>query len=365
MKRDGGNALNLGDLTGMLGEGLSLNHLADIELLRQARMRRRVLAVGRSLVQQMVEVMAPPEEAAAKAMGDLSDLMEPIEASVQTLWNVANQVMIEAEAGKAPDTLPSGLEALDAALGDGLRRRTLTVIAGRPSMGKSALATQIGLHAATSGRRVLLFSLEMSAKALVTRMIATEAGLEPVLLRRAKLNLTDWPRIRRDLMKWSEAEFYVDDDAALTSARAAAVVREVKTRHGLDLIIVDYLQRMADVMRSNENRNQLLGQITRAFAILGRQLDCAVILVSQLNRKPESAANRRPSLSDLRDSGEIEADADNVLLLYRRSYYDREADQHEAELIVAKQREGPTLSVPLYWEAERVRFRSVDVRHSP
>lgn len=376
MQKAGRTRLKFSDLAAMTITSLSLNLEGDLDLLRRNRMRRKVLDALARHRQSLVERCVDPEEVISQAVVDLVSLVTPAEGRLQELWPAVNQVILAGEAGQVPDTIKTGFAQLDALLGGGLRRKTLTVVAGRTSMGKSAFALQVGLNAARAKRRVLLFSVEMSTEALATRITATEAGEEPMKLRLAPRSV-NWEKVRRATAPLQDSTLWIYDDPAMTSGKAAVVARELKVRNGLDLVIVDYLGRLGDALQSGQNRNQQLGQMTRAFAILGRQLDCAVILVSQLSRAPEARADKRPVLSDLRDSGEVEQDADTVLFLFRTGYYDkpdmdepkdereaakREARKHKAELIIAKQREGSTATIQLYWDAERVRFLSLDIR---
>lgn len=363
MLREGKYVFTFSELMEMANLTLRMNFLGDVQLLRDRARRRSIVNVGRSLMIALDEG-SDPDEIAAKGLSGLMNTLQPAETLADDLWSIAHQVILRAESGILPDPIPTGFGHLDTLLGGGLRRKTIAILAARPAMGKSALAIQIARNAALAGKRVLVFSVEMSKESLAERVIAGEADLEPVALR-VSYKKTDWGDVRRKIARLQNIGIRINDESDLTSARAAAIVYQVKAQDGkLDLIVVDYLQRLADSMTADENRNQALGRITGNFAILARKLNCAVLILSQLNRRVESAANKRPTLGDLRDSGEIEADADVVAFLYRPAYYPELAtkdNQHTAELHVAKAREGPTGTVHLWWDAEHVRFRSVDI----
>jgi replicative DNA helicase len=193
--------------------------------------------------------------------------------------------------------IPTGFCDLDTMLGGGLRRGTLTVIAARPSFGKSALTTQIAVNMAKAGKKVLVFPIEMSANSVVSRIMASESLIEPVLLRKG---IADWSRVRQSVSKLNESHLWLEDDAGLTSQKAIAVARELSARlGGLDLVVVDYIQRFSDI--PTDNRNQWLGKVTKSFTVLARQVECPVILVSQVNRGVETSSEKRPTLASLRD----------------------------------------------------------------
>lgn len=340
------------NLTGMANEAMSLNFSADVELLREARIKRKALQVALSLAREVCDGHGTATEAAAKGMADLVELLRPTAGSTRRLWQIVDELIGRAEKGEVPDSIHTGFEALDAVLGDGLRRGQLCVVGARPSVGKSALLAQIALHAAKQGRKVLLFSPEMSGASLAARLIGGEVGLEPVRLRRAKMN-TDWRGVRDQITSWPHLPFYLNDDSAITSGKIAAIAREHKARYGLDLLLVDYLQRLADPMGPNENRNLQLGRMVNTLATVARQLDCGLVLASQLSRAVEARADKRPTLADLRDSGEIEQSADVVLMLHR------ERNSEDAVLAVEKQREGPLDVLPMKFNPQSVKFFSV------
>jgi len=358
-----GISVSWSDLTYMTGEYLSLNVIGNVQELKDNYRRRKVRHHTALLMQKLEDPRFDPSELVSEAIEALQGLLEPEEASVKRFAEVAEPIIAQGLRGERRDRgIPSGIGGLDRALGGGFKRGHLHILAARPGMGKSALAFQWAIHAAQAGFKVLVFSLEMPAESLVIRQAGAEANIEPARLRQSddpKL----WAVVDKALSRLNEAPLWICDDSTVTAARAAAIAKALKARHGLDLIVVDYLQRLSDTIVERQlSRNHLLGAVAKSFANLGRQTDSAVILLSQLNRRVDSAQEKRPGLADLRDSGELEQDADVVAFLYRPGYYDPKSDQTRAELILAKNRHGRQGIEPLYWDAERVRFFSVDKR---
>lgn len=247
----------------------------------------------------------------------------------------------------------------------GLQPSDLIVIAGRPSMGKSALATCIAEHAGVVDKvPVAFFSLEMSKEQLVQRMLCSHARVDAHKVRTGFLSQSDWPRLTNAAGKLSEAPIFIEDTAGLTVLEIRAKARRLKAQHGIKLVIVDYLQLMQGPARS-ENRQQEISEISRSLKALARELRVPVIAISQLSRAVEQRADRRPQLSDLRESGAIEQDADLVALLLREEYYNpTEENKGVAELIVAKQRNGPVGTLKLAFISEYARFESLARRAS-
>ena len=225
----------------------------------------------------------------------------------------------------------------------------------------SAFSSQIAVSVAKSGKKVLVFPVEMNAESVAIRILSSASGLEPAVLRNTRFQC-DWSKVRNAISPISKSDLWFDDDPALTSNKVILVAKDLSARlGGLDLVVVDYLQILSDV--PNENRNNYLGNVTKMFKTLARQLNCPVILVSQLNRQVENRRGNRPTMADLRDTGELENHADGILLLHRPHYYDENADEHETHLIIAKQRNGVTDTVPLHWDSNHLRFSCVDSRY--
>lgn len=254
-------------------------------------------------------------------------------------------------------TLSTGLRDLDAKLGGGLRPGQLVVIAGRPAMGKTACSLGIAESAAQNSAPTLFFSQEMSGEELANRALARSSGLslDKILDGRKFENDAEWSRLTEGTVKVSELDVIVDEQPALSLSEIRARARTVKRRHGLGLIVIDYLGLMAD--GEGNTRNEKVGANSRGLKALAKQMEVPVVLLAQLNRKLEERSNRRPMLSDLRDSGEIEQDADIVLFLYRDEVYNPNTrDRGIGEINIAKQRNGPTGTIGAAYIGERTMF---------
>ena len=236
------------------------------------------------------------------------------------------------------------------------------IIAGRPSMGKTAFVLNIAEHVGIEARvPVAIFSLEMSREQLVMRMLSSVSGVDGNRLRRGFISKEDWPLLSRAAGKLTEAPIFIDDSAACTVLEIRAKARRLKTENGLALVIVDYLQLIRGRDRT-ENRQQEISEISRSLKSLAKELKVPVIALSQLSRAVESrGGDKRPQLSDLRESGAIEQDADVVAFIFREDMYRDDADQHTsvAEVIVRKQRNGPTDTVKLAFRKECTRFANL------
>lgn len=254
--------------------------------------------------------------------------------------------------------IPTGFTALDRTL-TGLNRTDLILVAGRPGMGKSSFAFNIASNVALKhDATVAIFTLEMSREQLVERMLSSDALVESNKLRTGELSTDDWVRLADSAAKLSQAQIFVDDSADITVPEMKARLRRLR---GLDLVIIDYLQLMSST-HPTANRVQEVSEITRGLKIMAGELRVPVILASQLSRGPEARPDKRPLLSDLRDSGAIEQDADSVLFLYRDAYYDRESEeQNVAECIVAKNRHGETGTIKLAWDGPHTRFTNLEI----
>jgi len=255
--------------------------------------------------------------------------------------------------------LPTGFVELDQMLA-GLHPADLIVIAGRPAMGKSSLALGLAEHIGMLEKvPVAIFSLEMSKEHLVQRMLCSHARIDAHNVRTGMLSSSDWPKLTQAAGKLSDAPIFIDDTPAISILELRAKARRLRSRHGIGLVILDYLQLMDESARS-ENRQQEIAMISRHLKGLARDLTVPVIAVSQLSRAPERRETFRPRLSDLRESGAIEQDADVVLLLFREDYYTpTDTNQGIAEVIIGKQRNGPTGTVKLTFIKEYTRFETM------
>ena len=286
--------------------------------------------------------------------------MSHISAVMGSVWNTVKE--LQAQGGQFPG-ISTGLIDLDRRI-SGLNNSDLIILAARPGVGKSSLAMNIGVEAAKhSGKSVAVFSLEMSKEQLGMRLVATECLMDNKKLATGRIvGEEEWARVAMAVASLSQAKMYLDDDASLSVADINAKCRRVD---GLGLVIIDYLQLMTSAggpAKNNENRQQIVSDMSRSLKLMAKELNVPVICLSQLSRAGESrgAAQRRPMLSDLRDSGAIEQDADIVLFLYRDSYYDEDSDSPNlAECIVAKNRHGETGTVQLEWRPEFTTFRNL------
>lgn len=259
--------------------------------------------------------------------------------------------------------LPTGFRDLDR-LTSGLQPSDLILVAARPSMGKTAFTLNIAQNVGVKQHKtVAFFSLEMSQEQLVQRLLCQIAHIDSQKLRTGQLNSDDeWTKLTDACDKLYQAPIYIDDTPGISVTEMRSKARRLKAEHGLDLIIVDYLQLMQG--RSSESRQQEISEISRSLKALARELKVPLIALSQLSRSVESRQDKRPMLSDLRESGALEQDADIVSFLYREDYYDKETEnQHITEIILAKHRNGPVGSVKLYFKGEYTLFLNLDTTH--
>ena len=296
--------------------------------------------------------------------------------------------------------MATGLADLDSKMG-GLQKSDLIILAGRPGMGKTALATNIAYNIAkaftqgdvrpdgsqetVNGGVVGFFSLEMSAEQLATRIISEQTGIPSNKIRRGVISEGDFEEIKNISIELQNLPFYVDETGGLSIGQLAARARRLKRQRGLDLLVIDYVQLLqGSTRRSSENRVQEITEITTRLKALAKELTVPIVALSQLSRQVESREDKRPQLSDLRESGSIEQDADVVLFVFREEYYHQmrkpteanrekfaewqaEGDrvQGKAEIIIGKQRHGPTGTVELQFDAEVTRFANLDAAHRP
>lgn len=254
--------------------------------------------------------------------------------------------------------LPTGLNEFDS-LTAGLQRGDLVIVAGRPSMGKTSFAMNLAENAAIGEKQpTAIFSMEMSGEQLVMRLISSLGRIDQSKVRTGKLDESDWPRVTNAVKLMSEAPLFIDDTPALTPTEIRARARRLKREHGLGLIVVDYLQLM-QVHGNKENRATEISEISRSLKGLAKEMDCPVIALSQLNRNLEQRPNKRPVMSDLRESGSIEQDADLIVFIYRDEvYYEDSNDKGTAEIIIGKQRNGPIGMVRTAFLGRYTRFEN-------
>nr|WP_300092887.1 replicative DNA helicase [Sedimentibacter sp.] len=276
------------------------------------------------------------------------------------LMNVFNQLEERAMNKGSLTGITTGYDDLDR-MTSGLQRSDLILLAARPSMGKTALALNIAMNAVKSGASVALFSLEMSKEQYVQRIISMESMVESTKLRTGNLDDDDWSRLISVMSTISNYNVFIDDTASVSLFEVMSKCRRLKIEQGLDMIIVDYLQLMTDGGKGGDNRQQEISNISRGLKAMARELDCPVIALSQLSRAPELRNDHRPIMSDLRESGAIEQDADVVMMLYRDEYYFKEESEKKGitDVIIAKQRNGPVGTVELAWIGQYTKFGNI------
>ena len=287
--------------------------------------------------------------------------LTPISAVLLDVYDRLNEL---AASDAAVPGLSTGLGDLDLAI-SGLNKSDLILLAARPGMGKTSMALNILLHAGKfSGKSVAFFSLEMSREQLVLRLISNESFVDNKKLVTGKLNESDWEKVAAAADALNRTKILIDDDSTVSVADINAKCRRVED---LGLVVIDYLQLMTSAggkEHSGDNRQQIVSDISRALKNMAKELNVPVLCLSQLSRANESRTNKRPMLSDLRESGAIEQDADIVMFIYREDYYEKESENHNlAECIIAKNRHGETRTVELQWLPEYTTFSSIDRTH--
>jgi replicative DNA helicase len=334
------------------------------ELIRGASARRKVMKVAgdmRDVIanasNDLEQATIPQIDRMMQVLRDSGRLREPV-----PVGKIVAEVLQEIDSrssGNSPAAIKTGFHDLDSNLLGGFRRGDLVVIAGRPSMGKTSIAMQIGAQVSMLGESVMVFTLEMSKSAITERWLAQVGGIDFSRIVRGTLNNQDFERITNAAMKFDGLPLLVDDQGGLTVQDIAARARTLKKTRGLSMIVVDYLQIMGYAGRSN-NRNEQLGEMSRMMKALAKELDVAFVLLSQLNRDVEKRIDKRPLMSDLRESGAIEQDADVVIMMYRDEYYNKASEfPGIAEAIIRKSRNGETGTVGLGWEGNMVRFTNL------
>jgi replicative DNA helicase len=353
------------NLLGYLGElahhtPSSANVLAYAGMIVERRRERQLLAASQQIPGIVADRLTPFAERLDQAQALLLDVDRPTLRGPRSIGDVMRTVMdgIEArfERGGAMSGIPTGYQDLDRML-DGLHESELIIVAARPSVGKTALALDLTLSAARAGKGVLYCSLEMGADQLGDRALSSVGKIPHEQIRTGKLTDEAWPRLTSALTRLNELKLHIDDDAGMTLAALRARARRVdRETGGLGLIVVDYLQLMTPP--KSENRTQEISALSRGLKLLAKDMRVPVIVLSQLNRDLERRANKRPMMSDLRESGAIEQDADVILMLYRPSVYGkREPGRPDfTEIIVAKQRNGPIGSVWLQYQGPYMTF---------
>ncbi|MEE9434289.1 MAG: replicative DNA helicase [Sphingorhabdus sp.] len=380
------------DGAGLIGARDFAQQIYDLALLRE------LISVGRNLVDDALDTSVDVDpkgqiENAESALykvaegdGESGSMKTFLEASTEAIKNVEKAL----NSGGNLSGVTTGLDSINSKCG-GLHKSDLVIIAGRPGMGKSSLATNIAFNAARrwvqerkdeieedkgAGAKVAIFNLEMSADQLATRILAEQSGISAELLRMGKISREDFRQLSRASRELQDLPLFIDDTPALTIAALRTRARRLQRRHGVGLIIVDYLQLLQGSGRgSNDNRVNEISEISRGLKTLAKELNVPVIALAQLSRAVEQREDKRPLLSDLRESGSIEQDADMVWFIYREDYYEanKQPDPSDemahaqwvekmeqvhgiSELIIAKQRHGSTGKVRMKFEAKITKF---------
>ena len=325
-------------------------------------------ALLRSVAQAAGEITALVQE----GVGEAGDILEAAEQKIyavrrgqsaqemvplrMVLPDVLDRLSEMSENESHLPGLSTGLSAVDRKI-TGLNKSDLILLAARPGMGKTSFALNVALNVAKSEKKtVAVFSLEMSREQLVNRMLCSEAMIDAQKLRTGELEENDWAELINAMGPLSEAPIYIDDTPGVTPMEVRSKCRRLKVEKGLGLIVIDYLQLMSGNSR-NDSRQQEISEISRSLKAIAREMEAPVIALSQLSRACEQRADHRPMLSDLRESGAIEQDADVVMFLYRDDYYNKDSEMKDmAEVIIAKQRNGPIGTVNLVWMPQYTKF---------
>lgn len=340
----------------------SANVKSYAEIVRDKAVLRRLIKSSEGIIQKCYDQSEETEEILEETEKTIFDILKkkgthdfvPIEEVALTVL----QKIQEASKNKGHVTgVPTGFTDLDY-MTTGFQPSDLILIAARPSMGKTAFVLNIVEYVALKKNRpCMIFSLEMSKEQLVNRLFSMDSGIDAQVLRTGELSDNDWPRLIDTVGRVGDSNIIIDDTPGITAAELRSKCRKMKLERGLDLVIIDYLQLMSGGSRKNDNRQQEISEISRALKGLARDLGCPVVALSQLSRACETRTDKRPMLSDLRESGAIEQDADIVMFLYRDEYYNPDTEKPgEAEVIIAKQRNGPIGTVSLYWQSATTRF---------
>ncbi|HEX7026971.1 MAG TPA: replicative DNA helicase [Gammaproteobacteria bacterium] len=342
------------------------NVKAYAEIVRERSVLRQLIQVGEGIaasaydagdreVKELLDeaetrVFKIADEGAGRQSGfrGIKDLLSQAVDRIDELFNNGSAVTGVATGFDKFDEMTSGLQPSD-----------LIIVAGRPSMGKTSFAMNIAENAAIKHRKpVAIFSMEMSGEQLAMRMISSLGRINQQSLRTGRLEDSDWPRITSAIAMLSEAPLFVDETPALSPTELRARARRIKREHGLGLIVVDYLQLM-NVPQNKENRATEISEISRALKALAKELNVPVIALSQLNRSLEQRPDKRPVMSDLRESGAIEQDADVIVFIYRDEVYNEDSpDKGTAEILIRKQRNGPTGTCRLTFLGQYTKFEN-------
>ena len=357
-----GGAAGLSELLGFVPTAANVQEY--IGIVEEKSVRRQLIRAGGDIARDGMNDEAGLEKVlndAERRIYDISmrkseDSLVPVEEIVPGAFAEIGELMNRRGKLTGVDT---GFVDLNRLTG-GFQKSDLIIVAARPAMGKTAFALNVAQYAALhDGRTVVIFSLEMSARQLVMRMLCTEATVEPQKNKEGVIAPEDTNRLREVMEPMSRSGLYIDDTGGISVPEIRSKCRRLKARRGLDMVVIDYLQLMqSGGGRRSDSRTQEVSDMTRQLKLLARELEVPVVLLAQLNRGPETRQDHTPMIADLRESGSIEQDADMVILLYRPAVYD-ETEDNTSHAIIAKHRHGPTGTVLLAWQGEYTRFMNL------
>lgn len=359
-----GGATHLSSLVDSLPDVANVIHYAEI--VHDKAVKRQLIAAAQSILSTCALDHGEAREAVEKAQKDVFRIAEDtLSGGLVHIRGLADQELQNIEASRESHSTLTGLDTGFVRLNEltsGLQRKDLVILAARPSMGKTSLGLNICAHATLrQNKKVAVFSLEMAAEQLVRRMLSSEARVDQKRISGGYLARSDWPKLELASQALRDVSLWIDDTPGITVLELSAKARRLKQERGLDLVMVDYMQLMSGGARFS-SRNEEVSAISRSLKAVAKELDVPMLVLSQLSRQPERrGGDHRPQLSDLRESGSIEQDADVVMFIIRPSVYDREAeDPRKAELIIAKQRNGPIGEIDLVFQHEFTRFENAD-----
>ncbi|HSI21012.1 MAG TPA: replicative DNA helicase [Verrucomicrobiae bacterium] len=362
-----GGMAKLSSLVSSVATAANIVHYATI--VREKALLRRLIGaagtIGELGFQEELEVDALLDTAERTLFGITQRFLKQNFISVRSILDDSfERLGMLAKQDGALRGIPTGFRQLDRLLG-GLQRSDLLIIAARPSMGKTAFVMNIAEHVAVQEKKTVgIFSLEMSKEQLVDRLISSMGRVDSWKLRNGQLSEDDMSSLIQAQAQLAEANLFIDDAPMASVMEVRAKARRLQSEHGLDLICIDYLQLMVGSAKNQDNRVQEVSEISRSLKALAKELNCPVIALSQLSRAVEARNDKRPMLSDLRESGSIEQDADVVMFLYREDYYNKNREEHSnlLEVIISKHRNGPTGDAKLSAQLQHSRFYDIDLR---
>ena len=347
----------------------SANGIYYINIIKERYHLRRLIETAQQIAEEGFDTGSPLDDVLDQAERQILEVTRSRRASeFQSSKEVVSRVIRELVALRESDNhitgVRTGYQDLDR-MTNGFQRGDLIILAARPAMGKTALALNLGMYTALRNPgAVAFFSLEMPADSLMKRLLSAKSQVEGGKLRSGNITDEELNRLNEAGSELGAARIYIDDSASIKVSQIFSKCRKLMSEQGLSLIVIDYLQLISGSGKSGDNRQQEVSEISRNLKILAKEMNCPVIALSQLSRSVESRDDKTPRLSDLRESGAIEQDADIVMFLYRDDYYNDDSENHNlAECIIAKNRHGETRTVELQWLPEYTTFSSIDRRH--